>query len=631
MQQLPKEVLQAYWGFSEFRGSQEKIIQECLAGKDVLALLPTGGGKSICYQVPAMMQPGLCIVISPLVALIQNQVDNLKKRNIKAIALTGGISQEELIHRLDNGIYGNYKFLYLSPERLQQPMVQERLQQMQINLIAVDEAHCISQWGHDFRPAYLNCAQVRPLAPEVPIMALTATATREVTQDIIANLGFRKTQVIKDSFARPNISFSIRRTEDKLFHLKRLLRSPNDSGIVYVRSRKRTVALSSYLNAHNISANYYHGGLSRNEKKERLDDWIKNDFNVMVATNAFGMGVDKPDVRKVIHYRLPESIETYYQEAGRCGRDGKPAQAVLLQHPEDREIAKKQFVDSLPNLDFLKTLYKNLNNHLQIAYGEGSDQAYGLHFGLFCDRYQLPPVKTYHGLRVLDQNSVLSLSETFRHKTSLHVTAGKKVLFDYLEGLKTKAEVILTILRTYGGVLDFETTINSALIAKKSTHSETQVLEVLQKLHQDGLGVFKKGTEDMLLTFLVPREDEKTLYRIRDHVSLLGKTRKKQLSHMLGYLDNSTRCRSRVLLDYFDESNSSGCGICDVCQQNVTVDLDGLQKSVFKLLGSSPMTARALVSYFDSKEQSIFIVLRRLLDQGVVAINAKNEYEYTNE
>ena len=631
MQQQPKEVLQAYWGFSEFRGSQEKIIQECLAGKDVLALLPTGGGKSICYQVPAMIKPGLCLVISPLVALIQNQVDHLKKRNIKAIALTGGISHEELVHRLDNGVYGNYKFLYLSPERLQQPMVQERLQQMQINLIAVDEAHCISQWGHDFRPAYLNCAQVRPLAPDAPIMALTATATRKVTQDIMENLGFRKTQVFKDSFARPNIAFSVQRTEDKLFHLKRLLGESNESAIVYVRSRKRTVELSKYLNAHNISANHYHGGLSRSEKKERLDDWLKNDFNVMVATNAFGMGVDKPDVRKVIHYRLPESIETYYQEAGRCGRDGKPAEAVLLQHPEDQEIAKKQFLDALPNLDFLKTLYKNLNNHLQIAYGEGSGQAYGLHFGFFCDRYQLSPIKTYHALRVLDQNSVLSLSETFRHNTSLYITAAKKVLFDYMEGLKAKAAIILTVLRTYGGVLDFETTINSTLIAKKSGHSETQVLAVLQKLDQDGLGIFKKGTEDMQLTFLVPREDEKTLFRIRDHVSLLGKTRKKHLSHMLAYLDNSARCRSRMLLDYFDETNSKDCGICDVCQQNVPVDLDGLQKSVFNILGSKPMTARALISHFDSKEQSIFIVLRRLLDQGVIVINAKNEYEYTNE
>ena len=630
MQQQPKEVLQAYWGFSDFRGSQEKIIQECLAGKDVLALLPTGGGKSICYQVPAMMQPGLCLVISPLVALIQNQVAHLKKHHIKAMALTGGISHEELINRLDNGVYGNYKFLYLSPERLQQPMVQERLQQMQINLIAVDEAHCISQWGHDFRPAYLHCATVRDLAPEAPIIALTATATRKVTQDIMENLRFQEEVVIKDSFARPNIAFSVQRTEDKLFHLKKIFGENPESGIVYVRSRRKTVELSEYLNANNIPANHFHGGISKSEKKTRLDSWLKNDSNVMVATNAFGMGIDKPDVRNVVHFQLPESIESYYQEAGRCGRDGKPARAVLLLHPEDEGIAKKQFLDAAPDLNFLKALYKHLNNHLQIAYGEGNGQHYGLNFETFCNRYELPLLKTYNGLRVLDQNAILSLSEAFIHKTSLHITASKNMLFNYMERLKAQAEIILVTLRTNGGILDFETTVNGHLIAKKSGYSETQVFAVFQKLHQDGLGIFKKGAEDMQLTFLVPREDEKTLYRIQDKVALLSKNRERHLFHMLAYANNTTSCRSRMLLDYFDGGNSRDCGICDVCQQNLPDDLENLQKSIVGLLQTHPMTARTLVSHLSGKEQSIFLVLRQLLDNGAVAINAKNEYEYYN-
>lgn len=628
--QQPREVLQHFWGFSEFRGLQLTVIQECLAGKDVLALLPTGGGKSICYQVPAMMKPGLCLVISPLVALIQNQVDQLKKRKIKAIALTGGISHETLIQRLDNGVYGNYKFLFLSPERLQQPMVRERIQQMQINLIAVDEAHCISQWGHDFRPAYLECASVRNLVPKAPIIALTATATKKVRRDIMEHLEFREALVIQDSFARPNISFSVQPTEDKRYHLKKLVGRPKESSIVYVRSRRKTVGLSNYLNAHNISANHYHGGLSKNDKKERLDAWLKNEFDVMVATNAFGMGVDKADVRKVVHFQMPESMESYYQEAGRSGRDGKPADAILLQHPEDQDMAKKQFLDALPDLSFLKVLYKNLNNHLQIAYGEGSQQQHGLHLGTFCDKYQLPLLKTYHGLRLLDQNSIVSLSEAFQQHSTLHITATKKVIFDYMEHLQSKAEIMLSILRTYGGVLDFETKINGHLIARKTGFTETQVFTLLHRLQQDGMGVFKKGAEDLQLTFLVPREDEKTIYRIQDSITLLAKTRKQHLSSMLAYANNRTVCKSRLLLEYFDEDNVKDCGICDVCQKNTPEDLEALQKSVFETLRTQPMTARSLVSQFNSKERSIFIVLRRLLDQGVLVINAKNEYEFNH-
>ena len=626
--QQPREVLQHFWGFSEFRGLQETVVQECLAGNDVLALLPTGGGKSICYQVPAMMKPGLCLVISPLVALIQNQMDQLKKRKIKAMALTGGISHETLVQRLDNGVYGNYKFLFLSPERLQQPMVRERIQHMQINLIAVDEAHCISQWGHDFRPAYLECATIRDLVPTAPIIALTATATKKVRQDIIEHLAFKEARVIQDSFARPNISFAVQRTEDKWYHLKKLVGISKESSIVYVRSRRKTVALSRYLNANNISANHYHGGLGKNEKKERLDAWLKNEFDVMVATNAFGMGVDKPDVRKVVHYQMPESMESYYQEAGRCGRDGKSAEAILLLHPEDQDMAKKQFLDALPDLTFLKELYKNLNNHLQIAYGEGSGQHHGLHLEAFCDKYRLPTLKTYHGLRLFDQNSILSLFEAFQQHSYLHITAAKKVIFDYLERLESKAEIILSILRTYGGVLDFETKINIHLIAKKTGVTETQVFALLKQLQQDGIGEFKKGAEDLQLTFLVPREDEKTIYSIQDSITLLAKNRKQQLSSMLNYVNNLTECRSRLLLQYFDEEHVKACGICDVCQKNTPEDLEALLNSVCETLYTQPMTARSLVALFNRKEQSIFIVLRRLLDQGVLVINAKNEYEF---
>ena len=360
-------VLQQYWGYDDFRGSQRKIIDTVISGQDVLALMPTGGGKSICYQVPALAMEGICIVVSPLVALIQDQVAQLKKRNIKAIALTGGIRSNEVNDLLDNCVFGNYKFLYLSPERLQQTVVRERIQQMNVNLIAIDEAHCISQWGNDFRPAYLECSILKELAPQTPTIALTATATPRVVDDIVENLELKEVRIFKDSFSRSNIAFKVRRSEDKLYQLKKYMGKIPGSGIVYVRSRKMSISLANFLINNGVSASFYHGGIPKSDKEEKLNRWLNGKDRVMVATNAFGMGVDKPDVRLVIHYQIPDSLESYFQEAGRAGRDGEPSTAIILTSKEDADRAKQQFLSTLPDVGFVKTVYSKLNNYFQIS------------------------------------------------------------------------------------------------------------------------------------------------------------------------------------------------------------------------------------------------------------------------
>ena len=479
MNKSPKEILGEFWGYTEFKGSQEEIINAVLRGQDVLALLPTGGGKSICFQIPALSKGGICIVVSPLIALIQDQVENLKKRGIKAIALTGGIPIEEVSDLLDNCIFGNYKFLYLSPERLQQEMVQSRIQQMNVNLIAIDEAHCISQWGHDFRPAYLECSQLRGLLPETPVIALTATATKQVANDIIDSLKFIEPLVVTDSFSRNNIAFKVFWEEDKRYRLKLSCCQLEKSAIVYVRTRRLSQEIAQFLNSSGCKATNFHGGISKKEKQERLYLWLNDKVQVMVATNAFGMGIDKPDVQLVVHYQIPDSLENYFQEAGRAGRDGATAEAVLITNATDIERARKQFLSLLPDTAYLKKVYGKLNSYFQIPFGEGNDQTFQLDFNTFCSVYQLNPMLTYNTLQVLDQNSVIALSESFSKKSTVRFLASKEQLFDYFEKNRALVKVAQTILRTYGGIFDFDTKINTRLIAKKSESAENMVIKVL--------------------------------------------------------------------------------------------------------------------------------------------------------
>lgn len=629
MQKDPKDILKTYWGFSEFKASQEQIITAILEKKDVLALLPTGGGKSLCFQIPALAVDGICIVVSPLIALIKNQVDTLKNKGIKALSLTGSISQDALIDLLDNCLYGNYKFLYLSPERLQQELIRDRIQQMNVNLIAIDEAHCISQWGNDFRPAYLDCAVLRELAPTAPIIALTATATAVVANDIVQNLQLKNPLIEKTSFSRDNISFSVQWDEDKAHQLKEILSKTNQSAIVYVRTRRLANDLSNLLLQHKISSTFYHGGLTKKEKDNRLELWLQDKLKVMVATNAFGMGIDKPDVGVVIHYQIPDSIENYFQEAGRAGRDGGAAKAILLTNKADEIQVKKQFLSGLPDVAFLKLLYNKLNNYFQISFGELRNEPYLLNFNAFCGTYKLNSFLTYNALRILDQNSVLALSESFSKKTSIQFIATKNQIFDYLETYRKSAPIVQTILRTYGGIFEYDTKINTWSIAKKANVSEAQITNILKQLEKDEIITYTAQHNDMEIVFLVPREDDRTIHQFAKKVEALIQQKTIHIDAMLAYIMNDTKCRSQQLLSYFGE-NRDKCGKCDICTSAVPIDdiiIELAKEAILKTLKKEPQSSRELIKLVLYKEEAIFSALQSLLENEEITLNTTNQYK----
>ncbi|HAB27655.1 MAG TPA: RecQ family ATP-dependent DNA helicase, partial [Xanthomarina gelatinilytica] len=463
--QHPINILERYWNFTSFKPLQEEIIEAVLEGEDVFALLPTGGGKSICFQIPALAKEGICIVVSPLIALMKDQVQALKQKGIKALSITSGITSNDLDTLLDNCIYGNYKFLYLSPERLQQELVQDRIKQMNVNLIAVDEAHCISQWGNDFRPAYKNIQLLRQIQPSVNCIALTASATPKVVADIVVELDFIQPKIFKQSFERKNLAYMTFNEDDKHYKLESILKKNPQASIVYVRSRHLTVEISNFLNKKGISATTYHGGLSNKVKDAHQQEWINNQKQVMVATNAFGMGIDKPDVKTVIHLNLPESMESYFQEAGRAGRNGNKAFAIILKNKSDELLVKNQFLNVLPSVNDVKHIYRKLSNYFQISYGEGQNTIYDFNFNAFCKTYQLNSLLAYNTLLLLDRTSIISLSKQFNKKTSLQFVISNKALFAYLEKHPEVSVIVKTILRTYGGIFENEIKINPLLIS----------------------------------------------------------------------------------------------------------------------------------------------------------------------
>ena len=620
-------ILKQFWGYDDFRESQKQIISTVLSGQDVLALMPTGGGKSICYQVPALAKDGICIVVSPLVALIQDQVSQLKKRGIKAIALTGGIPPNDLNDLLDNCVYGNYKFLYLSPERLQQSIVQERIQQMNINLIAIDEAHCISQWGNDFRPAYLECSILKELVPGTPMIALTATATPRVVADIVENLELENVEIFKDSFSRSNINFKVKRSEDKLYQLKKYMEKISGSSIVYVRSRKMSISLANFLIKNGISASFFHGGIPKSDKEEKLNLWLSGKVRVMVATNAFGMGVDKPDVRLVIHYQIPDSLESYFQEAGRAGRDGEPSTAIIITSNEDEDKAKQQFLSTLPDVAFVKQVYSKLNNYFQISYGELVSDSLSFKFNEFCKRYEFNPNMTFNAIRILDQNSVLSLAENFKEKTTLQFVASKNEIFNYLDKNRKTAPIIQTILRTYGGITEYETKIDLYMLSRKTDVNEGRLKKILQQLADDRIAEYVNNTSDLEITFLVPREDDHTINLFAKKIKDFNQVKQNNMAAMLGYVSNKKLCRSIYLLNYFGEKTAEKCGTCDICtKKKVVASPHDLEKRVMELLEIRPHTSRQLEKAIGAKEKELLKTLERLLEDERVSLNLKNEY-----
>ena len=626
----PLTILERYFNYTAFKPLQENVITQVINGEDCLVLMPTGGGKSLCFQIPALAKPGICIVISPLIALMKDQVKALNDKGIKAMALTSGISFNDLSTKLDNCIYGNYKFLYLSPERLQQDIVQERLKKMDVNLIAVDEAHCISQWGNDFRPAYKNITQLRTLLPTVNMVALTASATPEVVDDIIKELDFISPKTFKTSFSRNNLAYMVFKVEDKLYRLKTILIKNKPSSIVYVRNRKSTIDVSNYLKQEGISATYYHGGLEAAKKDEHFNLWMQDKVQVMVATNAFGMGIDKPNVKTVIHLNLPDSLESYFQEAGRAGRNNEKAFAVILSNTNDESLLKKQFLSVLPSVADVKTVYKKINSFFQVAYGEKPEEAFDFDFAHFCNHYKLNYTITFNALQILDRNSIISLSKQFNKNNYVQFVINNTQLFNYLDNHKELSLITKAILRTYGGIFDHVTNINLALIANKVGLNVINIDAALLHLEKDEIITLQQTKTDASLVFLLPREDDQTINTISKTIKQQNKIKINQVEAVLDYIENDTVCKSKQLLAYFGESKNESCGICSVCIKKNIAKVEAtsnISDKILSFLETKEADSRTLSSELKLSEDLIIITLKKLLEHKTIFITKANTYK----
>ncbi len=622
------QLLKKYWNHDNFRGLQAEIIENVLDQKDTFAQLPTGGGKSICYQIPALLQDGLTIVISPLVSLIKDQVENLKSKGIKVIGLTGGISSDEVSNLLDNCQYGNYKLLYLSPERLQSDWILERLKNLPIDLIAVDEAHCISQWGNDFRPAYLKITNLKTHFPKTPILALTASATPQVKRDIISILKLENVSVFEKSFDRANIAYMVFEVEDKLHRMVQILNKNPEPSIIYVRNRKSCIEISRQLQQSGIAATYYHGGLSTIEKNKNMTLWTSEKVQVIVATNAFGMGIDKGNVKTVIHIQLPDSMESYYQEAGRCGRNGQKAFAVLLNSPSDYLQAEGQFLAVLPDKAFLTTVYKKLNSYFKIGYGEGIDESFTFNLNEFCAQYQFPTLKTFNAIQFLDRQGVVTLSQEFSQKITVQFLIPSKEVIRYMSLNPHQEETIVTILRTYPGIYEIPATLNLVLIAKKAQTTQEVVLGILEQLQKKEIISYKANGNDSTIIFNEVREDERTINRVSKFLSIQNDLKTKQLHSVLKYVTNKDVCKSKLILNYFGEEKKENCGICSYCitLKKQPVKVVSVTNLIISALENIAMDSRSLEKVTGQSSDQVIFALQELLEHNVVEILPNNKY-----
>ena len=563
-----KEILHQYFGYDSFRGIQEPIIESIGSGRDTLGLMPTGGGKSITFQVPALAMEGICIVISPLIALMKDQVAALKTRGIKACAITSGMSHEAILTTLENCIFGDYKFLYISPERIGSELFRTKVVKMKVCFIAVDESHCISQWGYDFRPSYLNIAQIRNLIPDVPLLALTATATPEVVSDIQRQLHFREENVFRMSFARPNLIYVVRETSNKEAELIHILNSVPGSAIVYVRSRDKTKEIAKLLITHGLSATYYHAGLKSVEKDERQQTWSHDDIRIMVATNAFGMGIDKADVRMVIHYEMPDAPESYFQETGRGGRDGAPAYAVLLYHPNDQTRLSRRISENYPPKDFVRKVYEKLSYHYEMALGDGEGCRYDFHLEEFCHNYHLPMIQTESALRLLTQMGYLIYEEEVEYSSRLTFLVRRDELYHNPSETPDQEIAIRTLLRLYSGIFTDYAFIDEKYLARLCGFDDARLFEALIALSRARIVSYIPARRTPSVTWVRARtESDKLVFTpaIYEERKASYEQRVKAMKH---YALCHNVCRSRLLLNYFGEQQTVPCGRCDNCRRH---------------------------------------------------------------
>lgn len=622
----PLEVLKKFWGYDAFRPLQEDIILNVLNKKDTLALLPTGGGKSICFQVPALaFNYGVCVVISPLIALMKDQVFQLKRRGIPATAIYSGMSYREIDILLENAVQGAYRFLYVSPERLQTPLFQERCKQMKINLLAIDEAHCISQWGYDFRPPYLQIAELRSNLSKLPVIALTATATDQVKDDIVDKLDLREPVIFIKSFERKNLIYGVRQTDHKETKLIQTLQKVKGTAIVYVRNRKKTREIALILQRAGIPATFYHGGLDPVQREKHQELWMSGKMAVVVATNAFGMGIDKPDVRLVAHLDLPETLEDYYQEAGRAGRDEREAYAVIFTHPSDEEQLRIRVNGSHPSIATIKRTYQALGNYFKVAVGASNGVAYPINLVAFTKSFNLDLMETYLSLRKMHEQGILFLNESFGRFSQFMFTTSHEKVYEFEVYHADSESVIKALLRIYGGELYQELSgISESKIASISGKSVVQVKQVLEFLHKSNMAIYEPLQNQPTISFVEHRYDaqnlpldEKTLTWRRD----LALQKSEQV---IRYIKQQKSCRTQFLLDYFGEEKKERCGYCDNCKQFGLTDKE-IEEKINQYICDEPISVEVLVSRFhDVEEEKVIQIVRRLIDRGVMEL--KNDF-----
>jgi len=618
-----KQILTKYWGYTSFKPLQEEIIRSVAEGRDTLGLMPTGGGKSITFQVPALAKEGICLVITPLIALMKDQVNRLNDLEIRSLAIHSGMSGEEIDNALENCIYGDYKFMYISPERISTRIFQAKVTRLNLSLVAIDEAHCISQWGYDFRPSYLKIASLRDyISDKVPFLALTASATPHVISDIMQKLGFREKNVLRTSFDRKNISYLVRKVEEKGTYLVKTLQKTKGSGIVYVRSRKRCKEVAELLVANGMSADFYHAGLTDELRDKKQSSWTTGETRVIVATNAFGMGIDKSEVRFVIHWDIPDSIESYFQESGRAGRDGKPAFAVLLYSPADKTRLTDTIRKKFPPVEKIKDTYEALCNYLQLPLGSGKDNVFDFNMYDFVSKYRLPVIETYNSLQFLQREGYMEFTEEINNPSRVHFIVSRDDLYKFQVANESFDGFIKLLLRSYTGMFSEFVPINEEALSRKSAATRDTIYQYLVKLSALNIIRYIPGKKTALVIFTEERLVRKALLISPDNYLHVKEKYETRLNKMIEYADTDHHCRSMYLLDYFGEE-SDRCGICDVCRDRNELDLskyefDLILEEIKSALSKNNPDAEELVKIIDFPEDKVIKVIRWLLDHNKV-------------
>jgi ATP-dependent DNA helicase RecQ len=627
-----EEVLRQWWGYESFRPVQGDIITSVLSGQDTLALMPTGGGKSLTYQIPALMMEGLTIVITPLIALMKDQVDQLRKRNISAFAVHSGMDSRHIEIALDNCTYGDVKLLYIAPERLATEAFRVRMRRMNISLVAVDEAHCISQWGYDFRPSYLRIAEIREYAPHATFLALTASATDVVAKDIMHHLGFRKEHILRTSFARPNLSYAVREVEDKHYQLRRILDGVEGSGIVYMRTREGCEQLTELLRNEGYSANFYHAGLPSMERNLRQDEWLQGKTRIIVATNAFGMGIDKPDVRFVVHYNLCDSLEAYYQEAGRAGRDGKRSYAVLLLSPGDKEHVERLFTAEFPPIETIKQIYELICNYLQVAIGDGEEASFMFNIYDFCHKARLSIANVTNALKLLEQNNIMTLIDEQDNPAKLMFCCSRDALYKVNAGGDDMDRMLNAILRLYNGIFTHFRTVDELDIANWSNLTPERVHDLLKILWRMHIIRYIPSSHSPMIYFNTERLPVNDIFIAPETYHHRYKLAKERFDNLINYVDSWDICRSVIIEEYFGATDATDCGECDIClskrrkAKDKAKDND-LEITIYNMVKANRLCVRDIVSQINGDDNAVIAAIDKLLRYGKISITESGKVE----